>query len=273
LKVVGEVPDTPGVHGIAIARELGRGYTSNGRAATATIFDLKTLRRIGEVKTGQNPDMILYDRLTRRVFVFNGKSADATVFDAGKGAVKATIALGGKPELAVSDGKGSVFVNIEDTSEVVALDARGLKIKSRWSLSPCEEPTGIALDDEHRRLFSACGNGLLAVSDADTGRVVATAPIGKDPDGAVFDAERQLAFTSNADGTVTIIREVTPETFEAVQTVTTGPGAKTIALDSLKHRVFLVTAQFAAPPAATAGAPAPRPQPLPETVEVIAVAR
>ena len=273
LKVVGEVPETPGVHGIAIAPDLGRGYTSNGRAATSTIFDLKTRRRIGEVKTGQNPDMILYDRLTRRVFVFNGKSADVTVFDAGKGTVKATIPLGGKPELAVSDGKGTVFVNIEDTSEVVALDARGLKVQARWPLKPCEEPTGLALDDEHRRLFAACSNGLLAVVDADAGRVVATAPIGKDPDGAVFDAERQLAFTSNADGTVTIIREVTPETFEAVQTVTTGPGAKTIALDSLKHRVYLVTAQFGPTPAATAGAPSPRPQPLPDTVEVIALAR
>ena len=273
LKVVGEVPDTPGVHGIAIAHDLGRGYTSNGGAATSSIFDLKTLRRIGEVQTGQNPDMILYDRPTRRVFVFNGRSADATVFDAGSGKVRATIALGGKPELAVSDGKGVVFVNLEDTGEAVAIDARGLKVKARWPLAPCQEPTGIALDAEHRRLFSACSNGLLAVSDADAGRVVATAPIGKDPDGAVFDEERQLAFTSSAEGTVTIVREVSPEEFQVVQTVKTAPGAKTIALDPLKHRVYLVTAQFGAPAAATAGAPAPRPQPLPETVEVIALGR
>jgi YVTN family beta-propeller protein len=273
LKLVGEVPDTAGVHGIAIAHDLGRGYTSNGRAATSTIFDLKTLRRIGEVRTGQNPDMILYDRPTRRVFVFNGRSADVTVFDAGNGKVKATIALGGKPELAVSDGKGRVFVNLEDTSEIVALDARRLEVKARWPLAPCQEPTGLALDDEHRLLMASCGNGLLAVADAETGHIVATAPIGKDPDGAVFDTERQLAFTSNDEGTVTIVREVAPDTFKVVQTVKTAPGAKTIAFDPVKHRLYLVTAQFAPAAAATAGAPAPRPQPLPDTVEVIALGR
>jgi DNA-binding beta-propeller fold protein YncE len=273
LKRVGEVPDTSGVHGIAIAHDLGRGFTSDGRTATSTIFDLKTLRRIGEVKTGQNPDMILYDPATRRVFVFNARSASATVFDAGSGKVEATIALGGQPELAVSDGKGLVFVNLEDTSEVVALDARRLAVKARWPLAPCQEPTGLALDDEHRRLLAACGNGLMVAADADTGRVVATAPIGKGPDGAVFDAERQLAFISNSDGTVTIIREVTPEEFKVVQTVKTASGAKTIALDPLKHRVYVVAAEFAPLPAAAAEAPAPRPQPLPDTVEVIVLGR
>lgn len=273
LKPVGEVADTLGVHGIAIAHDLGRGYTSNGRAGTSTIFDLKTLRRIGEVKTGQNPDMILYDRPTRRVFVFNARSADVTVIEAGSGKVKATIALGGAPELAVSDGKGLVFVNLEDTSEVVAIDARRLAVKARWPLAPCKEPTGLALDDEHRRLLATCANELMAVVDADTGRVVATAPIGKGPDGVVFDAERQLAFVSNDEGTVTIVREVSPEEFKVVQTVQTAPGAKTIALDPLKHRLYLVAAKFSVPPAATANAPAPRPQPLPDTVEVIALGR
>jgi DNA-binding beta-propeller fold protein YncE len=155
----------------------------------------------------------------------------------------------------------------------VAIDAKKLAVKARWPLAPCEEPTGLALDGEHRRLLATCANKLMAVVDADTGRVVATAPIGEGPDGVVFDAERQLAFVSNDEGTVTIVREVSPEEFKVVQTVETAPGAKTIALDALKHRLYLVAAKFGVPPAAAANTPAPRPQPLPDTVEVIALGR
>lgn len=272
LKLVGEVPDTAGVHGVAVAADLGRGFTSNGRTANATIFDLKTLRATGEVKTGENPDMILYDSATRRVFAFNGRSGDATAIDAKAGTVAGTVPLGGKPELAVSDGKGTVFVNLEDKNEVVALDARELKVKSRWPLGPCEEPTGLAMDVAHRRLFAACANKMMAVVDADNGRVVTTVPIGQGPDGAVFDADRQLVFTSNGrDGTITVVHEVSPDRYEVAQTVQTERGAKTVALDPRTHDLYLVTAEFGPVPSPTAEQPRPRAPIMPGTFEVMVV--
>src|SRR4029079_6538079 len=176
----------------------------------------KTLKPVGEVKTGENPDMILYEPQSHRVVAFNARSNDVTVIDAKAGTVAGTIALEGQPELAVHDDKGTVFVNLEDKSEIVALDPVALKVKGRWSLAPCEEPTGLAIDRAHRRLFASCDNKLIAVMDSDDGKVVTTLPIGQGPDGAAFDAGRQLAFSSNGrDGTVTGIREVKPEEFEA----------------------------------------------------------
>jgi DNA-binding beta-propeller fold protein YncE len=274
LKLVGEIPDTAGVHGVAVASDLGRGFTSNGRTSNATIFDLKTLAKVGEVKTGENPDAILYEPKSHRVLAFNGRSKDVTVIDAKAGTVAGTLALEGKPELAVEDGKGTVFVNLEDKSVVVALDPVALKVKGRWSLAPCEEPTGLAIDRAHRRLFASCDNKMMAVMDADSGKVVTTVPIGQGPDGAAFDSDRQLAFSPNGrDGTVTVIHESAPDKFEVVQTVETSKSARTLDLDPKTHKLYLVAAQFGPPPSPTAEQPRPRPAMVPGTFEVLVVGR
>jgi hypothetical protein len=274
LKLVGEITDTAGVHGVAIAADLGRGFTSNGRTSNSTIFDLETLAKVGEVKTGENPDAILYEPKSHRVLAFNGRSKDVTVIDAKAGTVAGTVPLEGKPELAVEDGKGTVFVNLEDKSEVVALDPVALKVKGRWSLAPCEEPTGLAIDRAHRRLFASCGNKMMAVMDADSGKVVTTVPIGQGPDGAAFDSDRQLAFSPNGrDGTVTVIREISPDKFEVVQTVETAKSARTLDLDPRTHKLYLVAAQFGPPPSPTAEQPRPRPAMVPGTFEVLVVGR
>src|SRR5438477_3801088 len=187
-KVVGDMPDTPGVHGIAIAPELNRGFISDGRGNTVTIFDLKTLKTTGTVPTGENPDSIRYDTASGRVFAFNGRSKSATAIDAKTGTVAATIPLPGKPEFAVADGKGKLYVNIEDTGEMVEIDAAKAAVTKKYSLSPCESPSGLAFDARNRRLFSVCSNRLMAVSDPDAGKVVATPAIGAGPDGAAFDS-------------------------------------------------------------------------------------
>jgi DNA-binding beta-propeller fold protein YncE len=274
LKLLGEIPDTAGIHGVAIASDLGRGFTSNGRTSNSTIFDLETLAKVGEVKTGENPDAILYEPRSHRVLAFNGRSKDVTVIDAKAGTVAGTIALEGKPEVAVDDGKGTVFVNLEDKSEVVSLDPVALKVKGRWPLAPCEEPTGLAIDRAHRRLFASCDNKMMAVMDADSGKVVTTLPIGQGPDGAAFDSDRQLAFSSNGrDGTVTVIHESAPDTFEVVQTVDTSKSARTLDLDPKTHKLYLVAAQFGPPPSPTAGQPRPRPVMVPGSFEVLVVGR
>jgi DNA-binding beta-propeller fold protein YncE len=271
LALVGEIPNTPGAHGVALAPDLDRGFVSNGRVATATVFELKTLKPLYEVKTGQDPDAILYDAPTRRVFAFNGRSRNATAIDAVSGKAAGTFALGGKPEFAVSDGAGRVYVNLEDTSEIAVLDPRDMTVKARWSLAPCQEPTGLAMDIEHRRLFSACGNGLMAVVDADAGRVVATLPIGRGTDAAAFDPATGLAFSSNGEGTVTVIREVSPEKFEALGNVPTRRGARTMALDPKTHNLYLCTAEFGPPPARSPGAPRPHRSIVPGTFVVLVV--
>lgn len=247
---VGQIANTPGVHGIAIASRLGRGFTSNGREGTVTIFDLKSLKELGRVKVGEGPDAIIYDPATQRVFSMNGRSQDATAIDAAKGEVAGTIALGGRPEFAVADGKGEVFVNLEDKSELVALDSKGLSVLHRWPLAPGEGPSGLALDQAHRRLFSVCGNQKMVILDADNGHVVATPTIGSGPDACAFDFQRQLAFSSNGrDGTLTVIREETPDRFTVIANVPTQIGARTMALDEKAGRVFLVTAEVAPTPA------------------------
>lgn len=241
---VGEIANTPGVHGVALAPTLGRGFTSNGRDNTVTIFDLKTLKELQRISVGKNPDAILYDPATRRVFTFNGGSADATAVDAASGSVVGTIPLGGRPEFAVSDERGQVYVNIEDKSEIVAFDSSALTVKNRWSLAPGEGPSGLALDRKHRRLFAVCGNEKMVVLDADSGRVLATPAIGKGPDAAVFDAGSGLAFSSNgADGTLTVMKEGAPGKFTVVETVPTQAGARTMTLDAKTHRIYLVTAR------------------------------
>lgn len=269
-KVVGDIPNTPGVHGIALAPRLGRGFTSNGRENTVTVFDVKTLKEISRIKVGSNPDCILYDRPSNRVFTFNGGGGDATAIDAAEGKVVGTVALGGRPEFAVSDGKGEVFVNIEDKSEIVGFDAKTLAVKSRWSISPGDGPSGLAMDRQHRRLFSVCGNGMMVVVNADTGKVVATPAIGKGPDAAAYDPSSGNAFSSNGeDGTLTVIHETSPDQFEAAGTIPTKAGARTMALDPSTHNILLVTAK---PLAAQAGAQGRRRNYEPGSFVVLVVA-
>lgn len=239
---VGEIPDTAGVHGVALDPEIGRGFTSNGREDTVSVFDLKSLAVEKKIKVGSGPDAILYDAFSKRVFTFNGKGHDATAVDASKGEVVGKIDLGGKPEFAATDEKGTVFVNIEDTSELVAFDPQKLTIKSRWKLTGCEEPTGLSIDRTNRRLFSGCGNKTMAVVDADTGKVVANPAIGEGCDATAFDAGRNLAFASAGDGTITVIREDNGDKFSVAQTVITQKAARTMTLDAKTHRLFTVTA-------------------------------
>ncbi|HUI44552.1 MAG TPA: YncE family protein [Nitrospirota bacterium] len=271
-KVVGDIPDTPGVHGIALAPELGRGFISNGKANTASIFDMKTLKVIGQVKTGENPDAILYEPSSQRVFTFNGKSKDATVFEATSGTVLATIALGGKPEFATTDNKGRVFVNIEDTNEVVELDSKKLAIVKRHSLRPCVEPSGMAIDIEHHQTFSGCHNKVMTVLDVDSGKVMATLPIGQGVDANAFDAETGLAFSSNGEGTLTIARELLPGKFY-VETIPTQRGARTMAIDTKTHKIYLPVAEFAPAPAPTPEVPKPRPVMMKDSFAVLVVGK
>ncbi len=270
-KSVGEIADTPGVHGIALAPDLDRGFTSNGREGTVSIFDPKTLKTVGKVKVGDNPDAILYDSSTKQVFTFNGRSQDATAVDAAKGTVTGTIKLDGKPEFAVSDGKGEIFVNLEDKSQLVALDAKKLSVKSRWPLAPCEGPSGLSLDNQHRRLFSGCEK-LMAIVDADSGKVVSTLPICDGVDATAYDDETNLAFASCHDGQLTVIHEDSPDKFSVVENVTTQKGARTMALDPKTHQIFLVTAEFGPPPA-NPEQPRRRPSIKPDTFVVLVMGK
>ena len=273
-KVVGDIPDTPGVHGIALAPDLGRGFTSNGREGTVSIFDLQTLKPIDKVKdVGENPDAILFDPATKRVFTFNGRSHDSTAIDAATGKIVGKIPLDGKPEFGVSTGTGELFVNIEDKSELVALDPKELKVKATWPLAPCEEPSGLAIDVKHRRLFAGCGNKLMAVVNADNGKVITTLPIGQGVDANGFDPETQFAFASCGEGVLTVAHEDSPDKFSVVQNVTTKRGARTMTLDPKTHQILLVTADFGPPPAPTPEQPRPRPTILPDSFVVLVVGK
>lgn len=270
-KNVGEIADTPGVHGIALAPELGRGFTSNGREGTVSIFDIKTLATSNKVKVGDNPDAILYDPATKRVFTFNGRSQDSTAIDAASGKVLGTIRLDGKPEFAASDAKGEIFANIEDKSELVAIDPNTLEVKSKWPLAPCTEPSGLSIDRKNRRLFVGCDNKMMAVVDADSGKVLATPAIGDGVDATAFDPETGLAFASCGEGVLTVVKEDSPEKFSVAESVPTQQGARTLALDTKTHNVFVVTAKFGPPPAPTADNPHPRRSILPDTFVVLMI--
>ncbi len=272
-KQVGDIPDTPGVHGIALAPELGRGFTSNGREGSVTIFDLKTLKPISKVQNvGQNPDAILYDPATKRVFTFNGRSSDSTAIDATSGNIVGKIPLDGKPEFAVTTGSGELFVNIEDKSEISALDPRNLKVKSTWPLAPCEGPSGLAMDVEHRRLFAGCDK-MMAVVNADSGKVITTLPIGDGVDAGRFDPGTGFAYASCGEGVLTVAHEDSPDKFEVVQNVPTQRGARTMALDQTTHTAYLVTAKFGPRPAPTAQNPHPWPTILPDSFVVLVVGK
>ncbi len=249
---VGEIPDTPGVHGFAVAADLGRGFSTNGRDNTSTIVDLKTLKAIGKVATGGNPDAVLYVPERKEVYTFNGSGRSATVIDAVTGKVVTTIDLDGKPEAAVADGPAHrVFVNIEDTGGVAAIDTMSHTVAAVWKLSGCEEPTGLAYDAMHHRLFSVCHNKVMVVTDSRSGKTVTIVPIGARVDGAAFDPDSGYAFSSNGEGTVTIVRVDATGRASVVQTLATRPSARTIVFDPSTHNIFLPAATMA--PASQAG--------------------
>jgi DNA-binding beta-propeller fold protein YncE len=252
-KVIGEVANTSGVHGVALATDLGRGFTSNGRDASVTIFDLKTLKEIQRVKVGNGPDAIVFDPASARVFTMNGRGNDSTGIDAATGQVVGTVKLGGRPEFAAADGKGRIYVNLEDKDEVVAFDTKECAEKGRWSIAPGKEPSGLAMDRENRRVFVTCHNKKMIVLDADSGKVVADLPIGEGTDACIFDPDNRLAFSSNGDGTLTMVHEESPDKFTVVGNVPTERGARTMALDSKTHQVYLVTAKVKPAPAAAEG--------------------
>ncbi len=273
-KPVGEIADTPGVHGIALAPELGRGFTSNGRENTVSVFDIKTLKTLNKIKVGNRPDAILYDPATQRVFTFNAGSQDATAIDAAKGEVVGSIPLGGKPEFSASDGKGTVFVNLEDKNQLFVLDPQKLTVKQRWPLTGCEAPSGLAMDQKNRRLFVGCDNKVMPVVDADSGKILATLPIGEGVDATAFDEGTGLAFAScGGDGVLTVVREESPGKFRVVENVPTQKGARTMALDDKTHRVYTVTAKFGPAPAPTADQPHPHPSILPDTFTALVLGK
>jgi len=262
-----------GVHGVAFAPERNRGYISNGRGNSVSVFDLKTHEILAEVpSSGQNPDAVMYDAFSGRVFTFNGGTANATAIDAATNKVVGTVDIGGKPEFAVTDGKGTIFVNNEDKSEVVAFDAKTLQVKTRWSIAPGEGPSGLAIDLKNKRLFSVCDK-VMVVSDFVKGKVVSTVPIGGGPDAVRYDAGTRLVFASNGEGTLTVVKQESADKYAVLETVPTAPRARTMELDPKTHHVFVVTAEFGPAPAPTAEQPRPRPAVIPGSFMVLEFGR
>jgi len=242
--VVGKVTGLSHVHGMVLAPDLGRGFTSEGESNTSTIVDLKTLKKIGTVKTGKDPDSFVYDQVTKRVFIMNSAGNDATAINAVDGTLAGTILLDGQPEFAVADGEGKIFINITDKNQIVEFDAKTLEVLHRWSLAPGEGPSGLAMDRTHRRLFSVCDNLMMIVMDADTGKVIATPTVGAGTDASVFDPETGSAFASaGGSATLTVIHEDSPDRFRVVDNIPTQSGARTMTLDTMTHNVLLVTAR------------------------------
>jgi YVTN family beta-propeller protein len=272
-KVIGTIPNTLGVHGIALAEDLKRGYASDGKADSVTVFDLETLQVIREVKlAAHNPDAILYEPVGKHIFTFNGKSKDVTVLDASSLAVVATFAVPDKPEFAVDGGDGRIYVNIEsEAGQMAVIDSRKLSIERIFPLPGCASPSGLAIDKAHHRLFSVCDGKTMAITDAASGRQVARVPIGEGPDAAAFDAKRGLAFSSNGDGTLTVVRQQSADAYAVQATVPTQRGARTMALDAAGGKIYLVSADFGPPPAATPEQPHPRGVPLPDSFTVLVV--
>jgi len=268
--VAGEIADTPGVHGFVAVPELQRGFSSNGKEAKSSVVDLKTLKTVSKIDTGESPDALVYEPLRGEVYVFNHKGDSATVIDAKQTKVTATIPLGGGPEFAAADANPKrIYCNIEDKSEVAVIDAAKHEVIARWPVAPGTEPSGIALDAVHHRLFATCHNKMMVMLDTETGKVIATVPIGAGVDGCAFDGATQLVFASCGDGTTTIAKEETPDKLTAVQTLTTERGARTIALDSKTHRIYLPSAQFQPPPSPSPGASPGRPTIVPNTLKLL----
>src|SRR5437016_3341231 len=266
--VAGEIADTPGVHAFVAVPELQRGFSSDGKESKSSVVDLKTLKTISKIDTGEGPDAIAYESKHREVYIFNHTGNSATVIDAKQAKVVATIPLGGSPEFPVVDKNASrVYCNIEDKSEVAVIDSAKHEVVAHWPLAPGEEPTGIALDATHHRLFAACHNKMMVMLDTETGKVVANVPIGAGTDGCAFDDATQLAFASCGEGVVTIAHEDSPDKLSILQTLKTERGARTMALDSSTHRIYVAAAKYEAP---VAGAPAnARPQIVPNSMHVL----
>jgi YVTN family beta-propeller protein len=272
-KIVGAIGDLKRVHGIALVNELGRGFLSDGGADEVVVFDMKTLNVTGHIKTGGNPDCIIYDPASKHVFTFNGKSSDSSVIDPAAGAVVATIPMGGRPEYAVADGKGMIYDNIEDKNEVVALDSMANTIKTRWPIAPAEEATAIALDAQHHRLFIGGRNKLLAIMNVENGKIVQTFPIGAGVDTNIYDPSGGLVFTATREGTLHVFHEESPDQFSVVETVKTEFGARNMALEPKTHTLFIDTADFTDAPAPTAEQPHPQPTPVSGTFRVLVYGR
>lgn len=264
--VTGEIPDTPGVHGVAIAPDLGRAFTSNGRANNVSILDLKTLKKIDQVAAGMDPDAIIYDLASHRAFAMNRRSHNATAIDGATGKVAGTIPFAGNPEFAAADGHGKVFVNIESKSEVAEIDSQSLKVIKNWPLAPCKEPSGMAIDAEHGRLFIGCDNQMMAVVDTRSGKVVATVPTGDGVDANRFDPGTGWAFSSNGESqTLTVVHEDSPDKYTVVENVKTGEGGRTMEVDPKTHNVYIMTAKLI--PAK------PYPRPAPGTLQLLIFAK
>jgi YVTN family beta-propeller protein len=271
--VVGSIPDLKRVHGIALVSDLGRGFISDGGADEALVFDPKTLKVSGHIKTGGNPDCIIYDPASKHIFAMNGKTNDASVIDPNSLTVIATIPMGGRPEFAVADGKGMIYDNIEDKNEVVALDSRANTVKARWPIAPAEEATAIDMDVQHRRLFIGGRNKVLAIMDADNGKVVQTFPIGSGVDTNIYEPETGLLFVATREGTLHIFHEDAPDKFSVVETVKTEFGARNMALDPKTHKLFIDTADFTPAAAPTAEQPKPQPTPVSGTFRLLVYGR
>ncbi len=268
--VAGEIADTPGVHGFVAVPELQRGFSSNGKEAKSSVVDLKTLKTVSKIDTGESPDALVYEPLRGEVYVFNHKGNSATVIDAKQTKVVATISLGGGPEFAVADVNAKrIYCNIEDKSEVAVIDTEKHEVIARWPVAPGTEPSGIALDAVHHRLFATCHNKMMAMLDTETGKIIVTVPIGAGVDGCAFDEATQLAFASCGEGATTIAKEETPDKLTVVQTLKTERGARTMALDPKTHRIYLPSAQFQPPPSPSPGASPGRPIIVPNTLKLL----
>jgi len=270
-KIVGSVTGLKGVHGVALDPAGQQGYISDGADNSVVIFDRQSFAIKQKITAGTNPDGIAYDPSTATVWAFNGRSKNATVIDTKTKTIVATVALPGKPEFPAADGKGVVFANIEDMNEIVRIDATTHAITATWKLKGCESPSGLAMDTAGRRLFSVCDGKVMAVTNADTGGLVATVPIGDGPDAVAYDARRKLVFSSNGDGTLTVIKQKSADKYDVLQNVTTQKSARTLALDSASGSIFLAAGDFGPPPAATADNPHPRPQSIPGSFVVLVV--
>jgi DNA-binding beta-propeller fold protein YncE len=272
-KIIGDIQDTQGVHGIAFADEFNKGFTTNGRTSDSSIFDLASLKVLDKVKTDKDTDGVIYDPFSKRVFTFNGDANTASAIDAASGKAAGTIPLGGGPEFGASDGKGKIFVNLEDKSSLVKFDAKTLKIENTWPLAPCESPSGLAIDAAHEILVVGCHNKLMTFVDGNTGKVLGTVPIGQGVDANRFDPTTGYAFASCGDGTLTIAHEDSPTKFSLVEMIQTQRGARTMALDYATHAVYLVTAEFGPAPPASPDNPRPRPAILPDTFTMLVFGR
>lgn len=272
-KPVGKISGFGGVHGIAFADKMGKGFISDGRGNQVAIFNLKTMAVEQRVKAGMNPDGIVYDPYSGRVFAFNGRSKNATAINAKDGSVAGTIALDGKPEFPVSDGKGNVYANIEDKSEIVKINPKTLKVEGNWPVSPCESPSGLAINGDGSRLFAVCDNKTMAVVDTQNGKVVAEPTIGEDPDAAGYDTHAKLAFSSNGDGTLTVVQDKGNNNYAVVDNVTTEKGARTMTIDEKTGKIYLSAAKYGPAPAATATNAHPRPAILPGSFKILIVSK